>query len=574
MINDINIIISGFSGEGIQYLGNHLSYIIYKLNYYIKTYSNIPTEILSPTKTQTDISEIFIRFSNTKIRSFLNYKRSILLLTNYLSLKKNIKYIYDKSFLILDFDKVNKKLFKNDNKINKIINRDNYFLLNSKRYINFKKFIKYKIKLSKLNLYKNSLLLGILLYLFNFSKKYSIIFLNKKFKNNNIKYLNYYLIKKGLKLGKKKKIKQFFIKKNKFKLSRSTLLINGNLGIVLGLITGSFINKLGIFYSYYPITPSLTIYKYFKLNKKYINIKIFDSEDEISAICASIGASILKTTFIGIMATSGPGMSLIQESLGLAVVLEIPLIIINVQRVGPSTGYPTKLEQSDLMQAIYGRHGESPLPVFAIYDISNSINLASKIFNLALKLMTPIIILSDIFIANSLSLCKIKKKKKKKKQIQNKKKRQNKCLGGLITNIKTHKHIINKRQNKINSISNSKFTYKFTGYKKSQILVIGWGSTYDIIKESILILNKKKKKIKIGYLHIICLYPIPNKIIENLSYFSNFVLLFELNNKQLFYLIKSYCKINIKIYNYNKITGEPFTTKEIIKYIKTKFKYL
>ncbi|MDH3004340.1 MAG: 2-oxoacid:acceptor oxidoreductase family protein [Candidatus Shikimatogenerans sp. JK-2022] len=578
MYNDINIILSGFSGEGIQFMGYHLSYVLYKTNFYIKTYNNIPSEIYSPTKTITDISEFIIRFSKKKIISYYKFKRTILIVTNYLSLKKNIKYIKKNSLLILDFNKKNYLLLKNDIKINKIIQKTKKIYLNSKKYIKYNILIEYKIKkLSDINLYKNSILLGILLYILNIPIKYSKFFFKKKNKKKNIYLLNYYLLKLGFKIGVSKIKYKINLKINNILSNKKYKIINGNLGIVLGLISSSLFYNIGIFFSSYPITPSITISKYLKKNINNINIKFFEAEDEISAICTSIGASIYNNKYIGVTATSGPGMSLLQESLGLAVVLEIPLIIINVQRVGPSTGYPTKLEQSDLMQAIYGRHGEAPIPVFALNNINNTIKLIYYIFKISLELMTPIIVLSDIYISSNLSLWKINKyklfKKKNykikvnKKLISNYSKNKFKCIGGLIKNINLHKKQIKKRQNKINYILNKyiNLTYIYKGNKKGKILVISWGSNYEIIKESIYILINKKYKI--GYLHLISIYPLPSKIIEKISKNYNKIIIFELNNKQLIYIIKSYCKIYIDIKSNNKLTGDPFTILDIKNYI-------
>ncbi|WGH25339.1 MAG: 2-oxoacid:acceptor oxidoreductase family protein [Candidatus Shikimatogenerans bostrichidophilus] len=574
MNNDISIILSGYSGEGIQHMGYHLSYIIYKNNYYIKTFSDIPSEIFSPTQKITDISEFIIKFSRKKIISYFKTKYCILLSTNYLSLKKNIDKIKNKGVIIIDFDKKNYNFLKNDKILLKRIKKKRYIKLNSVNYINFSLLIKYKIKkLSNINLLKNSLFIGFLVFYFNLSKKYSIYFLKKKFKNKNIFFLNYYLFKIGIKIGEKKKL---FYKNNtkiaKKEIAKNYKIINGNLGIVLGIISSSIKYKIGIFYSSYPITPSITITKYLIKNKNYIDLKIFNAEDEISAICTSIGASINIKKLLGIIATSGPGMSLIQESLGFAVVLEIPLLIINVQRVGPSTGFPTKLEQSDLMQSIYGRHGEAPIPVFSINKINNTIHIIYNIIKISLELKTPIIVLSDIYIANNLSLWnKIKYKNLKYKKIKIKSvinKKKFKCLGGLVKNIDKHHEVIKKRQNKINLIIKNyiNITYILKGNKNGNILVISWGSTYEIIKESIYFLIKKKYKI--GYLHLICLYPLPSNLIEKISKKYNKIIIFELNNKQLFYIIKSYCKINIKLYNVNKMTGYPFTKLEIIKNIK------
>ncbi|WGH24788.1 MAG: 2-oxoacid:acceptor oxidoreductase family protein [Candidatus Shikimatogenerans bostrichidophilus] len=571
MKSDINIILSGYSGEGIQFMGYHLSYILYINNYYIKTYNNIPSEILSPTKTITDLSEFIIRFSNKKINSYFNFKNNIFLFTNYISFKKNLIYIKYYSILILDFNDIELKKILKSNILNKIKYKYIYYL-NSKKKINIKLKIKYNIL--EINRLKNSFYIGFLLYLLNLSINTSKKFLKKKLiHKKKLFLLNYRLLKLGYKIGKKNKILKINLLKNKLKSNITNQLINGNLGITLGLIFSSIKYNKGIFYSSYPITPSTSINYYLKKNLKYIkSLKIFDAEDEISAINTSIGAS-LYNKYIGVVSTSGPGMSLIQESLGLAVVYEIPLIIINVQRVGPSTGYPTKIEQSDLMQAIYGRHGEAPIPVFAIYKISNIIKLISFIFKLSFKLQTPIIILSDISISNNYSLSKklkyynikINNIKIKKKLVNNINK--DKCIGGLVTDINNHYNIIKKRQSKINYILNyKKINYLFNIDKYGKILIISWGSTYEIIIESI---NKLiKKKYKIGYIHFICLYPIQYELIENNYYKFKKIVVFELNNKQLYYIIKSYSNINLNLFYYNKMNGQSFTISEIVKYIK------
>ncbi|WGH27609.1 MAG: 2-oxoacid:acceptor oxidoreductase family protein [Candidatus Shikimatogenerans bostrichidophilus] len=608
--NDISIIFSGFSGEGIQFMGYHFSYILYKKKFFIKTFSEIPSEIFSPKKKFSDISNYIIRFSDKKIISYEKLS-TILIVTNYLSLKKNLKKIKNNSLIIIDLNEKNLKIFKKKKLFLIIKNKYKIFILNSLNYINFNFLIKNNIKkLSYINFLKNSFLLGILLYIINFSKKYSLEFFKKKIKNKKLLLINNFILKEGINYAKKNikyKYKIFFKKKKKKNIYK---LINGNYGIVLGLISSSIKNNINIYYSSYPITPATNIYKYFNKYKNICNIKMLKSEDEISSICSAIGASF--TGIIGITATSGPGMSLIQESLGLAVMLELPLIIINVQRGGPSTGLPTKLEQSDLMQSIYGRHGESPIPVFSISSIKSSFKISFYAIKIALEFMTPIIILSDIYISNNLDLWNILKYKKYKKKnflkkninlIKKKKDlfKRNKyytkpwyypgynykyfkkknyeyCIGGLEKNFSNeniscnninHEKMVKIRQKKINSII-KKYRNKFyikKGLKKGKILIISWGSTYEIIKESVLILIKKKYKI--GFLHLECIYPLNYKIINKIIKNFNKIIFLELNNKQLIYIIKSYCNFfEKKIYSFNKIQGIPFNIKEIIKKIK------
>ncbi|WGH26597.1 MAG: 2-oxoacid:acceptor oxidoreductase family protein [Candidatus Shikimatogenerans bostrichidophilus] len=607
--NDITIIISGFAGEGIQFMGYHLTYILYKKKFFIKTFSEIPSEIFSPKKDYYDISNYTIRFSKNKIISYEKLS-NILVVTNYLSLKKNLNKIKKNSLILMDFNKKNLSIFKKKKK--KII-KNNYkiFNFNSLNYINYNLLLKFKIKkISYINFFKNSFLLGIILYILNIYKKKYFFFFKKKIKKKNISLLNYLILKKGIKFGKKK-IKKKILLKNKNKYKFNYKLINGNYGLVLGLISSAIKYNINIYYSSYPITPATNIYKYFNKYKKICNIKMLKSEDEISSICSAIGASF--TGKIGITATSGPGMSLIQESLGLAVILELPLIVINVQRVGPSTGLPTKLEQSDLMQAIYGRHGESPIPVFSISNIKNSFKICFYALKIALEFMTPVIILSDIYISNNYDLWNIleyKKYKKKnifkkninlikKKKIFKrnkyytkpwyypgynykffKKKNYEHCIGSLEKNYKNnvsyntinHEKMVKIRQKKINLIIkkyNNKFYIK-AGLKKGKLLIISWGSTYDIIKESITYLLKKK--FKICFLHLECIYPLNYKIINKIIKNFKKIIFFELNNKQLIYIIKSYCNILYKkIYFFNKIQGIPFNKKEIINFIKKKY---
>ncbi|MDH3003835.1 MAG: 2-oxoacid:acceptor oxidoreductase family protein [Candidatus Shikimatogenerans sp. JK-2022] len=596
--NVINITFSGFSGEGIQFMGKFFCFLLFKNNYFLKTFNEIPTEIYSPKKDYYDISNFIIKFSYKKIISF-EKKIDILIITNYLSFKKNKNNLSKNCIIIINNNE--KKIF---NKIKLYLKKKKkkYILLKIKNFFNYKLINKFNLKnFFLIKKIKNLFIIGILLLIFNLKKKYIDYFLKKKIKNKNIYKINYFFLNKGYYYFKKKyKIKIISKKKKKLKNKQ---LINGNKALVLGLINAMLKYNIKIFYSSYPITPATNIFNYFNEKKKKYNIKLFKSEDEISSICASIGASF--TGRIGIIATSGPGMSLIQESIGLSVILELPLIIINVQRVGPSTGIPTKLEQSDLMQAIYGRHGEAPLPVFSLSSIEKTLKIVIYAFKISIEFMTPVIILSDIYISNNLCVCDLLKIKKLKKINFFKKKlnfikknksffKRNKyysrpwfipgynykkkylnehCIGSLEKNYynnnlsynnKNHEKMVKIRQKKINYILN-KYKNKFlliNGYKKGKILIISWGSTYDIINDSINYLIKKKYKL--CFLHIECIYPLQYKKINKLIKNFKKIIIFELNNKQLFYIIKSYCKINKNINFYNKIQGIPFTKKEII----------
>ncbi|XBT18749.1 MAG: hypothetical protein ABNO60_00345 [Candidatus Shikimatogenerans sp. Tcar] len=538
----ISILISGISGDGIQYISKKiLRFISYNINkkYYIYTYIEFSSDIKNPLLKKDNLSNFFIIITKNKNNYiYNNIKINLLIVTNLISYKIYKKFCNKKSIIIL---------FKNKHFI-KNINKDNIYYFDSvKNSINFFifKFIKIKIYL------RNYFIFNFFIKLFNFKLKNILKYIKKN------KY--YKIIKKILILGNKIIIinKKFIIHK---KYNINIKILNGNNYLVKGIIDASkYLNK-NIFFSYYPISPANSIYKYF--NEK--NIITFKSEDEIATIYNIIGSSYMGN--ISITSTSGPGMSLIQEGISLAIVLELPLLIIDIQRCGPSTGIPTLFEQSDLLLSLYGRHGESILPVYSVKNPIDCYYIGYKSIILSLKYSTPIIILSDFNIANNycrffnkniyknnINLNKIYYKNFfiKKKRIKNKK---NLCLSGLEQNYKTNQISYNKknhikniiyREKKINKIKES---YNFSiKSKKKYIIIITWGSIYQIIKSKIIIYNKKYNNI-ITYLNLNLIYPLNKKIINKIKKFK-LLLIIENNNKQLYNIIYHKNKKFINFYN-------------------------
>uniref|UniRef100_A0A1B6KY62 Pyruvate flavodoxin/ferredoxin oxidoreductase pyrimidine binding domain-containing protein n=1 Tax=Graphocephala atropunctata TaxID=36148 RepID=A0A1B6KY62_9HEMI len=354
LLNDVIILFAGNSGDGIQFLGKKLSDTCTSSGNYISTLSDFTAEI------RAGFSGFKIHISNKHI-SYTGEKYDVLVVMNAFLLKKNLNKLKVGGIIIADISGFNKKQLKLAGYLENTLKKYKVFCLKISSYLYKRKI---NINNKKCFLFKNMFVLGFLCWLYNFSIK-KICFLSKK--ENILKY-NLKILKFGYFFGKKKcfyteKFRIFYYK-NKSGRYRN---INGNEGISLGMIAACKKANINMFYSWYPITPASEIFN--NISKYGIGIKTFQAEDEISAITSAIGASYSGN--LGVTGTSGPGMSLKQEGLGLCFMLELPLVVINVQRAGPSTGLPTKTEQSDLMQAFYGRHGECPIPILASKSPSN-----------------------------------------------------------------------------------------------------------------------------------------------------------------------------------------------------------
>jgi 2-oxoglutarate ferredoxin oxidoreductase subunit alpha len=377
--------------------------------------------------------------------------------------------------------------------------------------------------------------------------------------------------------------------------------IMGNQALSYGLIAASQKSNLPLFLGSYPITPASDILHELSKHKAF-GVRTFQAEDEIAAITSAIGAAYGGS--IGITTTSGPGMALKAEAMGLAVMLEIPLIIINVQRGGPSTGLPTKTEQSDLMQAYYGRNGECPMPVIASKTPGDCFEVAYEAIRIAVQHMTPVILLSDGYIANgaepwrypkSEDLAPIEVKFKKGldegEEHFHPYKRDEKLvrpwaipgvsglehrIGGLEKQDVTgnvnyepenHQHMVFTRQAKVDRIAQYIPEQKLdSGPEKGKVLMLGWGSTYGAIKSACLQLQAEGHEV--SHAHLRYVRPFPKNLGTILKNFEH-VIVPEINNGQLVKIIRDEFFVDAK--PYNKIMGIPITKTELVDVIK---KYL
>jgi 2-oxoglutarate/2-oxoacid ferredoxin oxidoreductase subunit alpha len=374
--------------------------------------------------------------------------------------------------------------------------------------------------------------------------------------------------------------------------------IMGNQALAYGLIAASVKSGLTIFLGTYPITPASDILHELSKQKNF-GIKTFQAEDEIAGVSAAIGASY--GGHLGVTTTSGPGIALKSEAMGLAMMLEIPLLIVDVQRGGPSTGLPTKTEQSDLLQAYYGRNGESPMPVISASTPSDCFEAVYEAVRIAVEHMTPVIFLSDGYIANGAEPWKYPSSDDLRPihvtyktelghgetKFQPYQRDENLVrpwaipgtpgmehrIGGLekenITgNVsydpENHQLMVKIRQEKVDKIAlNIPEQTIDNGPEKGDVLVLGWGSTYGVIKTAVESLLKEGYSV--AHAHLRYLRPFPRNLGEILRNYKT-VLIPEINNGQLIKIIRDKYLVDAKAYN--KIMGIPITKTELVEEIK------
>ncbi|MGX7590403.1 2-oxoacid:acceptor oxidoreductase family protein [Candidatus Karelsulcia muelleri] len=576
-MNNFSILFSGNSGDGIQHLGKQFISNCFNSHYYFKSSSDFPAEIHSYNDTIESLSSFYVTVGDNK-EFYISQKYDVLVVFNISALKENITKLKNVGIIIA---------------YNFVFN---YLKQNLKIKTKVKiKIIKIIKKLTIKKSIRNSFILGFLSYLLKFKPK-------KLDQNNNL-FFNL-----GYNVGNKQKISKINlqpnISRNKTKTYKNEnnyyeTILNGNQAIVFGLFKVSQISNLPIFYSYYPITPATSIINYINKYIEYSKncIKTFLSEDEISSISSCIGASYAG--YLGITATSGPGFSLMLEGIGLCFMLELPLLIINVQRAGPSTGLPTKTEQSDLLQSLYGCHGETNIPVCAAKSVYNCFKMAFIACKIAIEYMTPVVLLSDFYLANSFEFCKMQNIKEKincnyprnSKQKyspyeRNKKKvrfwgipgqlkypyrigglEKTNVVGDVSFDSTNHEVMVKLRKTKIKQIRKYLPKQKINiGKSQGKILILSWGSTYKIITTAVKFLITEGYTVSNSHFEFI--NPLP-KGIKRFIYNFEQVVIAELNTGQFYKIITS--KFLINAISINKIKGSQFALFEIINKIKLLF---
>jgi len=607
VLQDVVIKFAGDSGDGMQLTGQQFTNNTALLGIDLATFPDFPAEIRAPIGTLPGVSGFQIHFSSNPVYT-PGDTCDVLVAMNAAALKVNLKGLKKGGKIIANiegFDAKNLRLAAYPEGINPLEDGslDGYELTKVDITKLTREALKSNTELGtkERDRAKNMFVLGLIYWLYNRNLDNTIDFLEEKFgKKENILKSNIDVLKAGYYYGETAELFNARYKVEKSKMEPGTYRsIMGNQALSMGLIAASQKSGLPLFLGSYPITPASDILH--ELSKyKNFGIKTFQAEDEIAGITAAIGASYGGS--IGLTTTSGPGMALKTEAIGLATMLEIPLLIINIQRGGPSTGLPTKTEQSDLMQAYYGRNGEAPIPVLAASTPSDCFFMAFEAVKIALQHMTPVILLSDGYIANgaepwkfpaAADLPAIEVKFKTSLAEGEEKflpyKRDEKLarpwaipgtaglehrIGGIEKQHETgnvsydpenHEFMVKMRQAKVDKIADYIPLQTIdSGAANGKVLVLGWGSTYGTIKSAVLQLQSQGKSV--SHAHIKYMRPFPKNLGEILTGFET-ILIPEINNGQLIKIIRDQYLVDAKAYN--KIMGIPITKLELVTAIES-----
>ena len=599
-LEKVTVLFAGDSGDGIQLTGTQFTNNTALHGNDLSTFPDFPAEIRAPLGTLAGVSGFQINFGSTDVFTPGDLC-DVLVVMNAAALKKNLSRLKQRGTIIANssgFDKRNLRLAgieENENPLNN--NSLEGFKVHE---IDVTKITRESLKDTSLSTKdrdrcKNMFVLGFVYWMYNRSLSSSIEFLNLKFKSNpKILEANITVLKAGYHFADTCETfsNRFEVKPAKMPKGLYRNII-GNQATALGLIAASQKSHLDLFYGGYPITPASDILHELAKHKNF-GIKTFQAEDEIAGICASIGASFGGD--LAVTASSGPGIALKGEALGLAMMLEIPLVVINVQRGGPSTGLPTKTEQADLFQAVYGRNGEAPIPVIAASSPSDCFTMAYEACRIAIEHMTPIFLLSDGYIANgaepwrfpqSKDLVDIDvrflKDRKEDDPVYLPYERDEKLVrswaipgtkglehrvGGLEKDQKTgnvsydpenHHQMVKIRAAKVDKIADYIPPQELeSGTENSKLIVVGWGSTYGAIKTAVR--DLASEGIDVAHTQIKYIQPMPKNLGQILSNYDK-ILIPEMNNGQLIKLIRDRYLVDAK--PLNKIKGMPFEAQEI-----------
>lgn len=607
-LEDVIILFAGDSGDGIQLTGSQFTNTTALFGNDLNTFPDFPAEIRAPVGTVAGVSGFQIHYGSTEIFS-AGDAADVLVVMNAAALKKNIKRLKKHGIVVLNlsgFDRRNLKLAGYPDEVNPLT--DGTLEGYTVHQMDVSKLTRECLKDSglgtkEIDRSKNMFVLGFVYWMYNRSMDNTLEFIREKFaKNPAIAEANASVLKAGYAYGETTETfsNRFEVKPAKMK-SGSYRNITGNEATAIGLIAAAHKSGLALFYGGYPITPASDILHELSRHKNF-NVHTFQAEDEIAGIGSAIGASFGGS--LGVTASSGPGIALKAEAMGLAVMLELPLVIINVQRGGPSTGLPTKTEQADLMQAFYGRNGEAPIPIVSASSPSDCFFMAYEACRIAVEHMTPVFFLSDGYLANGAepwqyptadSLPVFKAHFAKENQEDFKPYRRDERLvrewaipgtaglqhriGGLEKEHETgnvsydpdnHEFMVKIREEKVERIADSipQLTFE-EGKSQGKVLVLGWGSTKGAIKAAVR--EMIKEGYEVSHVQLNHIRPFPKNLGQVLKSFDR-VLIPEMNNGQLIRIIRD--KFLVDAVGLNKIKGVPFTAAEIKEKIHELYKGL
>ena len=596
-LDQVVIRFAGDSGDGMQLTGDQFTRTTALMGNDIATFPDFPAEIRAPAGTLPGVSAFQLRFSSFDIHT-PGDAPDVLVAMNPAALKVHIKELKKDGVLILNtasFSALDLKKAKYE------VDPRTDGSLSGWRVIEVDLEARTREALAETALdarskdrCKNMYALGILYWMFHREMAPTERAIEEKFKKKpDVVAANLMAMKAGYDYAETTEVFQTAYRVPPAHLPKGTYRnIMGNQALTLGLVAGAQKAGLELFLGSYPITPASDILHQLS-SYKHLGVVTFQAEDEIAAVGAAIGASYAGS--LGITSTSGPGLALKSEAIGLAVMAELPLVVVDVQRAGPSTGMPTKTQQADLLQAMYGRNGESPVAVLAASTPADAFMVGFEAVRIALQFMTPVIVLSDGYIANGSEPwllpdvdalpkidvtfappqepgTKFEPYKRNPKTLARQwakpgTKGLTHRIGGLekqdITgNISydpaNHQHMVDTRAQKVANIADAVEPATTLGQDHGDVLVLGWGSTRGAITSAVLQLQKQGHSVSACFLR--WLNPLPANLGELMKRFKK-VVLPELNKGQLCMMLRA--KYLVDVESISKVDGQPFKSHEI-----------
>lgn len=607
-LDSVVIRFSGDSGDGMQLAGTQFSSTSALMGNDISTFPDFPAEIRAPQGTVAGVSGFQVHFGATQINT-PGDGPDVLIAMNPAALKANIDDLGLGKIIIVNsdaFTDLNLKKAGFDSNPLEDKSLEDYNLIEAKISSQVKEVLKDIDIDSKSKLRcKNFYALGMTYYMYTRNLEPTLDWIKSKFAGKeDLIEANSVALKAGYNFAMTiEAIGEAYRIKPKKIASGTYRQINGNTALAWGLMCAAEKSNLGLFLGSYPITPASDILHELSKHKSF-GVKTFQAEDEIAAICSSVGASFGGA--LGVTTSSGPGIALKSEALNLAIMLELPLVVIDVQRGGPSTGLPTKTEQSDLNMCMYGRNGEAPCVLVAPATPSDCFKIAFEAARISVEHMTPVMCLSDGFIANGSEPWKIPDVAKDYPQINTQfvtskdeedfqpYKRDAQTLvrkwatpgmkgfehrvGGLEKAENTghvsydpqnHENMIHIRAQKVERVQDSIPQQEVEGNLSGDILVISWGGTYGATSSAVKEMQDKGHSISL--MHIRYINPMPKNVAQIIKGFKQ-VIVAELNAGQMRNLINT--KFSCEAKGYNKIQGKPFMIRELVQMLERELEIL
>jgi 2-oxoglutarate ferredoxin oxidoreductase subunit alpha len=582
--SNLTIIFSGDSGNGMQHIGNLFTLHMALIGYNISGIPDYPAEIRAPAGSINGVSSYKSIVSENKAVS-KDGLADVLIAMNPAAFKKNVLKLKIGGVLIVNDDNFSAEKLA---KLN--YSTEDFYTAASRQYqiikVSANKTTKnllsdVRMDFSKKMMMSNMVMLGVVYWLTKVSILAVENYLKSRFKKHAEQNMhNLMLLKAGYNFGIINEIScNFNIRVSEKTCESDKSFLNGNEALALSFITVSQEFNARLFVAGYPITPASSFMDNIWKNRSHTT-SVIQAEDEIAAAGMTLGAAYAGS--IAVTCTSGPGLDLTMETLGLAVMVELPMILLNIQRSGPSTGIPTKTEQTDLLAVCFGRHGECPLPVLGVSNINDITNIVYIAVVIAFKYRTPVVIMSDAFIANNIEQSSdllINKNFSKLNEVYDvdASKTENALIRGLDGTRRTisglevddatkeissdplnHQKMVSHRQEKMSIIAGERDLFYFHGLENAKHIIISWGSNYDVVQNVMNELNQEGYSF--SFIQLKLIYPLPDGIKKYMN-FCEKVFVVEQNMGQLCMIIRSTYLVNA--ISICKVDGNSFCTNEV-----------